>query len=44
MLVSPTRSVTPESSYVPGKLPKPTRHSISFFFPFAVRKSTALWE
>ena len=33
MLVSPTRPITPESSWVPGRLPKPTRHPISFFFP-----------
>ena len=32
MLVCPTRPVTPESSWVPGRLPKPTRHPISFFF------------
>ena len=33
MLFSPTRPVTPESSWVPGRLPRPTRHPISFFFP-----------
>ena len=33
MLSSPTRPVTPESSWVPGRLPRPTRHPISFFFP-----------
>ena len=33
MPVSPTRPVTPESSWVPGRLPKPTRHPISIFFP-----------
>ena len=33
MLVSLTRPVTPESSLVPGRLPKPTRHPISLFFP-----------
>ena len=33
MLPSPTRPVTPESSWVPGRLPRPTRHPISFFFP-----------
>ena len=32
MLFSPTRPVTPESSWVPGRLPRPTRHPISFFF------------
>ena len=33
MLVSPTRPITPESSWVPCRLPKPTRHPIGFFFP-----------
>ena len=33
MLFSLTRPVTPESSWVPGRLPRPTRHPISFFFP-----------
>ena len=33
MLFSPTRPVTTESSWVPGRLPRPTRHPISFFFP-----------
>ena len=33
MLSSPTRPVTPESSWVPGRLPRPTRHPIGFFFP-----------
>ena len=33
MLVSPTRPITPESSWVPCRLPKPTRHPICFFFP-----------
>ena len=33
MLFSPTRPVTPESSWVPGRLPRPTGHPISFFFP-----------
>ena len=33
MLHSPTRPVTPESSWVPGRLPRPTRRPISFFFP-----------
>ena len=33
MLFSPTRPVTPESSWVPARLPRPTRHLISFFFP-----------
>ena len=32
MLFSPTRPVTAESSWVPGRLPKPTRHPTSFFF------------
>ena len=33
MLVSPTRPITPESSWVPCRLPKPMRHPIGFFFP-----------
>ena len=32
MLFSLTRPVTPESSWVPGRLPRPTRHPIGFFF------------
>ena len=32
MLFSPTRPVTPGSSWVPAKLPRPMRHPIGFFF------------
>ena len=33
MLVSLTWPVTPESNWVPSRLPKPTRHLITFLFP-----------
>ena len=38
MLVSPTQPVTPESSRVLGRLPKPTRHPISFFSLYSKHK------
>ena len=42
MLVTLTQHVTPEGHWVPRKLPRPTRHLVSFFF-FAVYTRATLW-
>ena len=42
MLVSPTRPVTPESTWVPGRWPRPTRHPISFFFLRCTHKYSSM--